>query len=139
MSSQFFPLEGCKASAAAMQTALAAGVLHLFKASLNPDPSTPTAGYTAAEADYDGYTALTISPWNDPIFAPGTGYMIGSPLVQFEYTDGMGHVMNSIGGCYLIDAGGKNRLVVIFTTPIPMQMNGQGIPINLVWLFPTGQ
>jgi hypothetical protein len=64
--------------------------------------------------------------------------MIGSPLIQFTWVSGGGDVGNVISGCYLLDAAGKNRLVIIFTSPIPMQMAGQGLPINLVWLFPTG-
>lgn len=138
MSTQFFPVAGCKESAAETQAALANSVLHLFKSSLVPNPSTPLSEYTAAEADYANYTPKTFAAWNDPILAPGTGYMIGSPLVQFETDDPFTGDPNTIGGAYLVDSGGKLRLTVIFTNPIPMQLAGQGIPINLVWLFPTG-
>ena len=138
MSTQFFPVAGCKESATEMQSELANSVLHLFKSELVPDPSTPLSSYTAAEADYDGYAAETLAAWNDPILAPGTGYMIGSPLVQFAAADPFTGDGNTIGGCYLVDAAGKLRMSVIFTAPIPVQMPGQGIPINLVWLFPTG-
>ena len=138
MSVQFFPLEGCLATANALRTTLANSVLHLFREPLVPDPSTPLVDYTAAEATYDGYTAATMNAWNVPILAPGTGYMIGSPLVQFTWVSAGPDVGNVIAGCYLVDAAGKNRLTVIFTDLIPMQQAGQGIPINLVWLFPTG-
>lgn len=138
MSTQFFPVAGCQVSAAEMQTELANSVLHLFKSDLDPNPSTPLSEYTAAEADYDGYAAETLAAWNDPILAPGTGYMIGSPLVQFACADPFTGGGNTIGGCYLVDSAGKIRLAVKFTAPIPMQAAGQGIPINLVWLFPTG-
>jgi hypothetical protein len=138
VSTQFFPLEGCYTSAKAMQTALAAGILHLFKSTFVPEPATPLASYNTAEANYDAYAAIALTPWFNPILAPGTGYMIGSPEVQFEVGVTDPAVGNIIGGCYLVDAGGKLRLTVIFTEPIPMQLAGQGIPINLVWLFPTG-
>lgn len=138
MSTQFYPLEGCLATATAMVTALAAGVLHLFQVPFTPSPSNPLADYTAAEADYDDYVALALTPWHDPILAPGSGYMIGSPLVQFIVSSASPAVGNLINGCYLVDAGGKNRLTIIFTDSIPMQIQGQGIPINIVWLFPTG-
>lgn len=138
MSVQFFPLEGCLTTATAIRTALANSVLHLFKSDFVPEPSSPLADYTADEADYDGYAAITMATWNAPILAPGTGYMIGSPLVQFVWTHDTDDVQNVIGGCYLVDSAGKIRLTVIFTAPIPMQQAGQGIPINLVWLFPTG-
>jgi len=137
MSVQFFPLEGCRESASEMQTVLANSVLHLFQDTLDPDPSTPLADYTANEADFTGYSAETLAAWNTPILAPGTGYMIGSPLVQFE-VGATPTVTNVINGCYLVDAAGDLRMVVIFTSPIPMQLDGQGLPINLVWLFPTG-
>lgn len=137
MSTQFFPLEGCRESASEMQTVLANSVLHLFKSDLVPDPSTPLADYTAAEADYTGYAAETMAAWNTPILAPGTGFMIGSPLVQFE-VGSTPTTTNIIGGAYLVDAAGDLRMTIIFTAPIPMELDGQGIPINLVWLFPTG-
>lgn len=139
MATSFYPLSGCLQSAAEMRAALANSVLHLFQESLSPNPSTPLSEYTAAEADYDGYAAVTISAWNAPILAPGSGYMIGSPLVQFVWTLDTDAVGNVIKGCYLVDSGGKLRLTVIFTELVPMELAGQGIPVNLVWFFPTGQ
>lgn len=139
MSTSFFPLEGCYTSAKAMQTALALSVLHLFTDALPaPTPSTVLAAYTAAEATFTNYAAATLTAWNDPILAPGSGYLIGSPLVQFETGTGPVTVTNNISGCYLVDAAGKLRLVVIFTDIIPMELPNQGIPLNLVWFFPTG-
>jgi hypothetical protein len=122
VSVQFFPLEGCRESADEMRTVLASSVLHLFTDALNPDPSTPLE---------------TLTAWHPPILAPGTGYMIGSPLVQFE-VGATPTTTNVIAGCYLVDAAGDLRMTVIFTSPVPMQLDGQGIPLNLVWLFPTG-
>jgi hypothetical protein len=121
-----------------MQTAFAASELHLFQASFVPDPSNVLSDYTAAEADYDSYAAIEMTTWNTPILAPGTGFMIQSPEVQFAVGDTDPTTPNSIGGCYLVDATGHLRLTVIFTAPIPMQLAYQGIPINLVYLFPTG-
>lgn len=138
MAVQFFPLEGCLTTATAVRTALANSVIHLFKSSFAPEPTDPLASYTAAECDYDGYAAITFAAWNTPILAPGTGYMIGSPLVQFTWVFDTADVGNLVGGCYVVDAATKLRMTVIFTEPIPMQQAGQGIPINLVWLFPTG-
>ena len=137
MSVQIQPLEGCLASATAMQAALANSVLHLYKSSFNPSPSDPLANFTAAEADYDAYAALTMAAWNDPILSPGSGYMILSPLEQFEVGLTDPTTPNVIGGCYLVDAAGKLRQYVSFTAPIPMQLAGQGIPITLTLPFPT--
>jgi hypothetical protein len=57
--------------------------------------------------------------------------------VQFE-VGATPTTTNVIAGCYLVDAAGDLRMTVIFTSPVPMQLDGQGIPLNLVWLFPTG-
>ena len=137
MSTQFFPLEGCLATANEVKTAMAASIMHLFKSSLTPDPSTATADYTAAEADFDGYATITIAAWNVPILAPGTGYLISTPLMVFVWVFDTDSVGNVIAGCYCLDATGKNRLVVIFDNPIPMQQAGQGIQFYVNWLFPT--
>lgn len=117
---------------------MASSVMHLFKSTFTPEPSSPLSEYTAAECDYDGYAPITLTTWLAPILAPDTGYMINSPLVQFTYDFDTLGTGNTVGGCYIVDAGGKNRIAVIFTAPIPMQVDGQGIPITIVWLFPTG-
>ena len=138
MSTQFFPIPGCQTTAAAVRAALANSVLHLFKSSFAPTPANILADYTAAEADYDTYVAITITAWAAEILAPGTGYMILSGLQQFAVGASDPTVPNEIGGCYLVDAAGKLRLTGIFTAPVPMAMAGQGVPITLTWLFPTG-
>lgn len=137
MSVQFIPLAGCLANALQMQTALAESVLHLFQSTFVPTPSNVLADYTTAEATYTGYTAATMTAWLAPLLAPGTGFMINSPEVQFSTGDTDPDVPNLIGGCYLVDAEGALRLTVIFASPAPFELAYQGIPISLVWLFPT--
>ncbi len=134
---QWSPLQGCLQDATERQTAYALSVIHLFKSSLIPTGTTPLADFVAAEADYDTYVALTLTAWNDPILAPGSGYMIGSPLVQFETGVVDPVVGNVIGGWWIEDAAGKLRLAGTFDSPIPMQLAGQGIPINVIVIFPT--
>lgn len=138
MPTMFFPLEGALASATATRTAMASSVCHLFQDSLpNPTPATPLADYTTAEADFSGYSAITLTTWNAPGFAPGTGYMIGSPLIQFAVATASPLVENVIAGAYVVDAGGIARITMIFDALVPMQIVGQIIPLNFVWLFPT--
>lgn len=139
MSVQFIPLSGCLANATQQQAAFAASMLHLFQSTFVPDPSNVLADYTAAEATYTGYEALEMTTWNSPILAPGTGFMIQSPEVQFSTGDTDPATGNLIGGCYLVDSTGALRITIIFASPIPMQLAYQGIPINIVYLFPTGQ
>lgn len=138
MSVQFVPLAGCYANALQQQTAFAASLLHLFQASFIPTPSNVLADYTTAEADYDDYAAIEMTTWFAPILAPGTGYMIQSPEVQFATGSTTPVVPNTIGGCYLVDSTGALRFTIIFTAPVPMEQAHQGIPINIVWFFPTG-
>lgn len=139
MSSSFIPLAGCEANAAAQQTAFAESVLHLFQSTFVPTPSNVLSDYTAAEADYTGYTAKTLTAWLDPILAPGTGFMINSPQVQFETGDTTPTTGNLIGGCYLVDAEGVLRLTIVFAQAVPFELAYQGLPIALTYLFPTGQ
>lgn len=139
MSSQFIPLSGCLANATEMQAALAESVLHLFQSTFTPTPSNILSDYTAAEATYTGYEAQTMTAWLAPLLAPGTGFMINSPEVQFSTGDTDPETPNTVGGCYLVDSAGALRITVIFTSPIPFQLAYQGLPINLVYLFPTGQ
>ena len=138
---QFYPLAGCEVIAALVQAELAASKLRLFQDSLPaPDPSTPIADYVANEADFTGYPAggETITAWLDPILDPLGGYSIGSGTEQFA-TDNPTTVGNIIAGAWLENAAGDIISVVVFTTPIPMQMPGQGIPIDLRLVFPTGE
>src|SRR5262245_51532221 len=134
----FYPLAGALANAEERQAILAGSVLHLFKSDLNPNPSTPLSEFTANEADYTGYAAIPFATWHDPILAPGSGYMIESPYAQFDTGATTPVVANLIGGAYLVDSGGDLRMCVIFDTPVPMEVAHQGIPIQLIDLFPTG-
>lgn len=135
---QFYPLESCLQQADERQAVYAASVLHLFKSTLVVDASTTKADLEAAEADYDAYVAQTLTAWFAPILAPGTGYMIASPLVQFStgVTDPV--VPNTIGGFWFEDAAGHVRGIGTFNPALPMQLANQGIDLNLVDLFPTG-
>lgn len=91
-----------------MQAALALSTLHLFQSSYIPTPSNPLADYTAAEADYTAYAAQTFTTWFDAILAPGSGYMILSPAVQFQTGATDPVTPNVIGGCYLVDVARKS-------------------------------
>jgi hypothetical protein len=138
VSVQFIPLAGCLQNALQQQSAFAASMLHLFQSSFTPDPTSPLSAYTTAEATYTTYAALPMTTWFPPILAPGSGFMIQSPEVQFTTGSSDPIVTNLIGGCYLVDSGGFLRITIIFTTPVPFQLAHQGLPINIVYLFPTG-
>jgi len=138
VSTQFFPLASAAKQASLLRTFMANSTIRLFKSSFVPSVSNVLADYNAAQCDYDSYAAITMPAWLPAILSPGSGYMVGSPLVQFEFPSGGAGVGNLVGGCYVLDAAGALALTVIFTQPIPMQLPGQGIPINLLWFFSTG-
>ena len=138
MSTQvFYTLEACLQNATERRTVYAASVLKLFISSLVPTSSTPKSALTAAEATFTTYVAKTLATWFAPIYAPGSGYMIVSPLVQWDTGATDPVIGNDIGGAWLEDAAGVVRMVVIFDTPAPMQIANQGIPLNLADFFPT--
>jgi hypothetical protein len=137
VATQFVSLDGANATALLLQTALAGCKLRLFKSSFTPTPSSTFAEYQAAQADYDTYGQITIAAWNVPILAPGSGYMMLSPLDQFAVGANNPATPNLIGGCYVIDAANVVRQTIIFTSPVPMQLAGQGIPITITIPFPT--
>lgn len=136
-STLFYTLEACHQQAIERQTAYANSVAHLFKVPLVPTTSTTKAELTAAEADFDDYATKTFVAWNAPILAPGSGFEIVSPLVQWTCAADQ-VVGNDIGGGWMEDAGGVVRMVWVYDTPLPMQLAFQGIPLSLIDFFPTG-
>lgn len=140
MAALWYPLAGCLQNATERQTAYALMEVHLYKSSLVPTPATTLADLNGAEADYDGYAMETMTAFFDPIFAPGSGYMIQSPEVQFAYVDAVGHVGNTVGGAYLVDAGGALRMILALAPSeyVSFAINGDGWAFNVADVFPTG-
>lgn len=140
MSVQFYPLAGCQASAEEMRTALAASFVRLFKTGFSPDASTPRADYLTNEANYTGYLGggIPVAAYNPAILSPGSGFQIGSPLVQFD-TDDPTTVGNVVAGGWIEDANNIIRLTFIFDAPVSMDAPFQGIPLNVIFPFPSGQ
>lgn len=135
MSTIFFPLAGCLKSATERRTILASSVMKLFQEGFTPVPADPVASYDAEEADFSGYAAITVTNWSLPMFAPGGGYMISTPLLQFMFDSGVGAVANNIAGAWVEDAAGAPRQTVIFTDLIPVGADQQGVQFYMVALF----
>lgn len=138
MAAAVYPLVSCRAQAVARQTLLANCVVHLFKSSFVPDPTNVLADFTAEECDFSGYSAETIAAWNDPILAPGTGYQILSPLIQFM-SAAPNSVTNSVGGIYIVTAGGALHEYIQLQPSeyVPMGGVDQGYPFYLGQFFPV--
>lgn len=139
MNEQLLSLSGALLAATGAQTELAASHVRLFKSTLVPTPATVLADFVTAEADFDGYPVggIVATTFADPILDPAGGYSIGSPAIQFE-TDPAEATPNLIGGWFQVTSGGDLYGYTLFGDPQPMQVPGQGLPINFRWAFPTG-
>lgn len=120
------------------QTALALSKLRLFKSTFLPTAVSVKQDFVDNECDFDTYVEKTLTAWFNPILAPGSGYLIESPLVQFGPLVDPVVVGNVVGGYWVEDAAGIVRDVVVFANYANMQTAGQGIPLNDVIVFPAG-
>lgn len=132
----FFPLIATLDQATAKQLLYANSVLKMYKSTLVPDEQTVIADLDAAEADFDGYAALTLVAWGDPILAPGNGYAIYAPF-QFQ-SAAPNTTLNSIGGMWLELAAGDLAAIYPFDAPLPLGEVGQGIASIIAEYFRTG-
>ena len=111
--------------------------IHQFKFGFQPTPSTPLSSYEAQEADYDGYSAITMATWADPVLAPGSGYMTFGPQVTFRWTFDTDAIQNAIGGYWVQTAAGVVTDYVIYDAAKPMQGPGQSDTQTPVEVFPA--
>lgn len=135
MPALIYPNSGSLWLAAIVQTALAASVMSLFQVgTVTLTATTVKADLEAAEADYTGYAAQTITTWFDPLLNPLGGASIESGLLQFAiatpYT-----VPNTIQGWWVEDSTGALVCAGDFTVPKPLVGAGDGIPFNLELVF----
>ena len=137
----FESLAACIQDATERKTVLAASKVRLFKSTLIPTPSTTAADLAAAEADYTDYPVGgdAITAFLAPVLNPAGGASISAPTVQFSVTTLNPPITNLIGGAWLEDSTGKVRLIMPFAAPVPMEIQGQGFPLNITIGFPTGQ
>lgn len=138
--SQIFPDVGEVTIAAkvveaiALQTALAASKLRLFKAgviALTPDAT--KALLEANECDFDGYPAggIELATWGDPLVDAGANsVLLAAPSKQFNYVDAAA-VANDVGGWFLVDAAGNLRGCAEFDEPVTMDDNLDAIVLQI--------
>ena len=137
----FYTNEACLTLAAEKQTALALSKVRLFKSTFIPTVATTAAELAAAEAAFTGYPAggAAVVAFLDPILDPSGGASITAPTVQFDMGPAPILATDLVGGFWLEDAAGDVRLVGTFGAPIPMEVLGQGFPLNIKLVDPTGQ
>lgn len=133
----FLSLTGAFEEADAAKTRMAASVMHLFKQGFTPSPTSILADFTAAECDFDGYTAATIAAWAAPVLA-GTGYMTYAPAQTFPWTHVADDIGNQVGGHYLVTAGGDLIGYTIYDPTIPAMGPGQAVIKTPVLVYPAG-
>lgn len=121
--------------AALLQTALAAGKLRLTKSLVVISKTTPVATLIAAEADFSGYAAETLTTWLPP-YVEGDAVSMLSPAVQFDL-DGTASpiVPNTVYNWWVELAAGDLIVAGTFASPIPMVSGGDAIPaqVKLSW------
>jgi hypothetical protein len=116
------------AEANVVQTNLAASLLRLFDQTLVPTSITTKTELEAVETTLVGYPAggYPLATWNEPVFAPGGGAVITSPMIQVVYASG---ASVAIGGYWVEDAAGSVREVHIYDPPRSLAQVGDGWPV----------
>lgn len=134
MASQlFYPIPSVLGQGTMTATRLANAKLRLFKAGFTPSFGTTLAELNAVECDFSGYPAggISITSWSAPILGPPQGAMITAGLLSFAMSGSPPAVTNSVGGFYLVTADNVLWMVAEFPDSVPMQVEGQGLPIAL--------
>jgi hypothetical protein len=128
-----YPSVGALFIAGVVRTALAAGKLRLTKSLVTISPSTVIGDLTAAEADYDGYVAITTTTFDAPYYDPvngGATTISGTKLFSYGPV-GSPPVTNVVYNWWLEDTGGNLICAGTFDTPIPMTIVGDAVPLNV--------
>lgn len=130
-------MSGAAIIAAANQARNANSVVRLFKSTFNPSPTSTKADFIAAEADYDGYAAVTVAAWGAPILY-GQGWATFAPTQTFRYTAGASNIGNTIGGYFLVTSAGDLMIYEVFANPAPVQGPGQAVVVTPIMVTNAG-
>lgn len=138
MSNLAYPHAGALKVAATVQTLMAMSKIRLFKSNLTITPSIDEAALVAAECDYDGYVALTVTAFLAPYLDPAGGASIQSGTQQFQYGPvGTPPVINQVYGFWVETAAAVPILAGSFDNPVSMAQIGDAIPISVVLNYGT--
>lgn len=102
--------------------------VRLFDQTLVPVPTTTGTELQAAETTLVGYPSggYEIAAFAAPIFAPGGGAVIQSPIINVAYASG---AAVQIGGYWVEDDAGNVREVFIYDPVRSLAQVGDGFPI----------
>jgi len=127
---------GAMELAGAIQALMAASKIRLFKDTLSITPALTEAELVAAECDYDGYAAITVTAFLNPYLDPAGGATTQSGSHVFYYGPAASPpVTNNVLGFWCETAGGVPILVVGFDNPVPMTAVGDAVPVNVLLNF----
>jgi len=115
------------------QNGLDDSTLHLFKGELIPTTGTDSTTYDAAECDYSGYGAATVTSMANIIPSVNQRALYKSVtflLAAFGFEEG-----NTITGYWLEDDLGAVVLGERFTVPVTFDTPGQYLDLNLLIPF----
>jgi hypothetical protein len=133
VSTFLYPTSGALMLASTIQTYLASSKLRLFQSPITLTPATTHAALVAAEATFNGYSAITVTAWQAAYLASQGGASISSGYQQWNFTTGS--TTNMIYGFWLEDAAGNLVAAGSFDTPISMGAAGQSVPLTVTLNF----
>jgi hypothetical protein len=93
--------------------------LRLFKNNHTPVEGDTIGNYT--EADFSGYAAVAIGPWNAATYSSGSAS--ASATSSQTFTNSTGAVGNDIYGYYVTDAGNTTLYFAQIASTVPIDMN----------------
>lgn len=131
-----YPNSGALWLAGKVKTALVNCKVRLFKDGMGivVGPALVVADLIAAEADYDGYAAITVAATSAPLLNPLGGASISTGEQQFQI-DAPYATPNVIGGGWLEDSTGALVMAWSYGEPKSLVGAGDGIPVTQILLF----
>ncbi len=126
---------GALSQGALVQAGMAASTLHLLKALVPLDESNDEATYLAQEADFDGYSALTLTTWENPYLDPAGGASIIPSVVCIFYFVASIGTTNLIYGYWAENTGNIVQIADNFPAAVPMLANGNAVSFTPVMNF----
>lgn len=111
---------------------LQGGTLHLFKSNHTPVAGDTLSTYTAIEATFGGYAAITVSSWSVPA-TNGSGQSETDAAIQTWVTTGSG-LPETVYGVFYEDVNGDLSYAELFPTG-GLVLSTAGLPISYLPVF----
>lgn len=116
----------------AMQLPYKTGLLKLFKEAIVFDKSLDAAALAAIEADFTGYSAITLTTLPVPYADPNHGGISFQIPTQQWNTSATPTVLNNIYGGWIEDAGGLLLMAWQISNPVPMEVPHRALVLDQI-------